>query len=186
MFYLNGSYSVYVHTNKANGKMYVGQTCQKPERRWAKGEGYKFCTHFYNAIQKYGWDNFEHEVIASNLTLEEANNFEELLIKKLNTLDSAFGYNLRPGGRNSSFSEEHKNKLSEAAKKRAANGGLDKVHKNNCKKVAQYSKDEVLIKVFDSLQQAEKETGIKYQGISRCCRGGCKTAGKYIWRFMEV
>ena len=52
--------------------------------------------------------------------------------------------------------------MSEAAKKRVMRDGLEKAHKNNRKKVAQYSKEGALIKVFDSLQQAEKETGIKY------------------------
>ena len=56
------TYCVYVHTNKFNGKKYVGQTCQKPEVRFGKnGSGYVGSRVFYNAILKYGWDNFYHE-----------------------------------------------------------------------------------------------------------------------------
>lgn len=109
----NGTYCVYVHTNKINGKMYVGQTIygDNPNKRWANGCGYKFCTLFWRSIEKYGWDNFEHEIIASNLTLEEANHFEELLIKQLNTMDPMYGYNLRSGGENNYLSDEIKKKI---------------------------------------------------------------------------
>lgn len=112
----NDTYCVYVHTNKINGKKYVGQTINgyKPEKRWVNGNGYKKCAYFYKAIQKYGWDNFEHEIIASNLTQDEANHFEELLIEKLCTMNSKNGYNLKSGGENNKLSEETKKKIGEA------------------------------------------------------------------------
>ena len=62
----NDTYCVYMHTNKINNKKYVGMTCQRPEKRWNSGNGYKSCTLFYRAIEKYGWDGFEHEIIASD------------------------------------------------------------------------------------------------------------------------
>ena len=34
-------FKVYIHTNKINGKRYIGQTCQPLERRFANGKGYK-------------------------------------------------------------------------------------------------------------------------------------------------
>lgn len=112
----NGTYCVYIHTNKVNGKMYVGQTIygDNPNKRWANGYGYRFCTLFWRSIEKYGWDNFEHEVVASNLTLEEANHFEELLIEQLCTMNPKRGYNLRSGGENNYLSEETKKKIGEA------------------------------------------------------------------------
>lgn len=53
-------YIVYAHVNKLNGKTYIGQTCQSPERRWRNGDGYKHNLYFRRAIDKYGWDNFIH------------------------------------------------------------------------------------------------------------------------------
>ena len=110
------SYCIYLHTNKINGKKYVGQTCLKPERRWKNGLGYKGCVHFFNAIIKYGWDNFEHEIVYNNLTKEEADYFEDLMINSLNTTDYNYGYNIKDGGSIGKHSEETRRKLSEAAK----------------------------------------------------------------------
>ena len=55
------SFLVYKHTNKENGKVYIGITSQEPKRRWQNGAGY-YGTYFYYAIQKYGWDGFEHDI----------------------------------------------------------------------------------------------------------------------------
>ena len=90
---------VYIHTVKANGKKYIGQCTNDPKNRWgSKGHRYKG-QFFYRAIEKYGWDNIEHEVIAENLTQEEANELEKSLISKYNTTDKQYGYNLVKGGK---------------------------------------------------------------------------------------
>ena len=91
-------YTVYAHI-APNGKMYVGITSQKPEYRWRDGlSAYRENEHLCNAIRKYGWENFQHEIIASGLTGEEAGHMEKLLIEKLNLLDRRYGYNKSPGG----------------------------------------------------------------------------------------
>lgn len=92
-------YTIYMHKNKSNGKVYVGQTIQNPKDRWKNGVGYKTCTKFYNAIQKYGWDNFEHIILEQKeMTQEEANSLEDFYIKKYNCLDDKYGYNITKGG----------------------------------------------------------------------------------------
>ena len=88
---------VYVHINKINGKMYVGITCKSPNVRWRNGEGYHTQQVIYKAIQKYGWDNFEHIIICQNKSKREAKNIEKYLIKNWNT-KSPFGYNVTEGG----------------------------------------------------------------------------------------
>ena len=98
---MNENYCVYIHTNKINGKKYVGQTKHgknPKEKRWKSGDGYKCCTYFYNAILKYGWNNFEHEIVAENLTKDEAYSMEQKLIFELDTRNPSVGYNIRPGG----------------------------------------------------------------------------------------
>lgn len=92
------SYSVYVHTNRANGFRYVGITSRRPEERWQGGHGYRKQTVFWNAIVKYGWDNFDHEVVATGLTAADAWEMEKALIAKYNSTDRNCGYNRSTGG----------------------------------------------------------------------------------------
>jgi len=112
---MKNNYTVYTHINKINGKMYVGLTGCKPEIRWKNGKGYTNNKYFNNSINKYGWDGFEHEIIASGLTENEAKKFEILLIAKLETMNRSKGYNLTIGGEGISgykFSDEFKLKAS--------------------------------------------------------------------------
>lgn len=94
------TYSVYIHINKINNKVYVGSTRKTPvEKRWLRnGLGYKKQKRFYDDILKFGWDNFEHEIFASGLNFEEANNMEKLLIAKLDATNPDCGYNYERGG----------------------------------------------------------------------------------------
>jgi group I intron endonuclease len=110
---------VYCHRNKINGKRYIGQTVYSNNinLRWGiDGKRYKVNKHFWSAIQKYGWDNFEHYIIQDNLTQEEANLLEDLNIRAFNTIDRNYGYNHRGGGSKGSLSEETKTKISNTLK----------------------------------------------------------------------
>lgn len=88
---------VYMHENKINHKKYIGITCQKPTQRWRGGKGYKIGL-FKKAIDKYGWNNFNHIVLYEHLTKEDACLKEQELIKQYNTMDNNYGYNLCEGG----------------------------------------------------------------------------------------
>ena len=108
-------YTVYKHTNKFNNKIYIGITSQIPERRWGKnGNGYTSSPHFYSAIQKHGWDNFEHSILYTNLTKEEACQKEQELIQHFNTTDREYGYNSTSGGEIFTMNQETKEKISKA------------------------------------------------------------------------
>ena len=76
-------YIVYIHTNKVNGKIYVGITCRTPAKRWGKdGKKYEECPRFYRAIKKYGWDNFSHDIVMEGLSHDDACEMEKLLISQ--------------------------------------------------------------------------------------------------------
>ena len=86
------TYIVYEHISPS-GKRYIGITSNTPKRRWGvDGEGYSKQQKFYRAIQKYGWDNFEHNILYTNLTEEEASKKEQKLIKYYNIRMGFFNF----------------------------------------------------------------------------------------------
>lgn len=89
------TYTVYEHVNKTNGKRYIGATSTKPEKRWGwKGSNY-FHQPFWDAIEEFGWDGFEHNILAEGLTWAAAEKMERSLIEKHKTTDPNFGYNIQ-------------------------------------------------------------------------------------------
>lgn len=94
---MNSNYVVYKHVSPSD-QVYIGITCQNPKRRWLNGKGYKHNMHFTNAINKYGWDNFQHIIIAKGLTEDEAKWLEIQLIDVYDSTNRHKGYNVSPGG----------------------------------------------------------------------------------------
>lgn len=85
-------HKIYKYTNKLNDKVYIGRTCKSLKMRAGhNGSRYKGSHKFWNAIQKYGWDNFIGEVIVDNLTDEEAGELEVKFIKEYDSVNK--GYN---------------------------------------------------------------------------------------------
>lgn len=112
------SYTVYKHT-APNGKVYIGITNREPLKRWVNGQGYRHNVYFYSAIQKYGWNNFKHEILYAGLTKEQACKIEVELIALYRSNDKRFGYNFSIGGESRTgckHSEETCRKLSEMQK----------------------------------------------------------------------
>lgn len=109
-------YCVYCHTLRSDGRRYIGITGRDPKKRWSYGAGYGN-THFGCAIRKYGWDAFEHEILISGLTEEEAKQEEIRLIALYKSNNKRYGFNLTNGGEGVTglkFSEESKKRLRES------------------------------------------------------------------------
>lgn len=193
-------YKVYSHTNKTNGKMYVGITKSSLKCRWRNGRGYN--GYFGKAISKYGWNNFEHELIASGLTKDEACNFEMLLISKLDLTNEINGYNLHVGGTCGALgvtpSNETREKISKArmgkykGEDNPAYGlkrpDLTKRNLEGSKKVCQLDKrTSELIMVHDSIRSAARMLGKSKSSISSMCNheGKYSSAYGYAWIFYE-
>lgn len=91
------TFYIYCHT-APNGKRYIGQTCQPLSVRWSHGKGYRGQTLFKNAIEKYGWDNFRHDILCVVHSKSVADLFEQHYIAKYDTFNRDKGYNLTRGG----------------------------------------------------------------------------------------
>lgn len=189
------NYCVYMHRNKINNKVYIGQTCNI-KVRWHP-ISYKGSSYFYNAIEKYGWDNFEHIILIDNLSLEEANQKEKYFIKIYESTNRNKGYNLKTGGNNGyQLSKETRQKIRLSNQLYAKNNldklliRLEKMHEKARKKVICLNNN----KIFNSQLEAANYAGLKNSTpISRCCKGERKTAGKHPitgerlkWSFYEL
>ena len=199
----NYRYCVYCHTNKINGKQYIGRTHLNPLNRWGKeGEGYKNHPSFYSDIQQYGWDNFTHEILEYGIVGKEiADQKEREYIKQLNSVYPN-GYNKEDGGVHGStnphdkkekrplkgwhHSDETIEKIRQGIKASDTHPLSQRIKKS--KPVDMLDKDGKYIKSFYGIAEAGAQTGINPQVISMVCndtKGRFKTAGGYKWRFSQ-
>ena len=101
---MEDSYFVYAHTNTINGKKYFGITKDISSRWGHEGSRYigSSCKAFSDAIKKYGWGAFSHEILHSNISKEEACALEKKYISEFKTnicrYGDAHGYNMTDGG----------------------------------------------------------------------------------------
>lgn len=162
------TYTIYRHINKINGKSYIGITMRALEERWRLGKGYTKAHQpvFYNAIKKYGWDQFDHEILETDIhTLEKANEREQYWIAYYHTWvydPQCNGYNNTKGGDGT---------------------GGHKLKEESKRYLKVYCVE--LDKIFDSLTEASKATGAYISKISECCHGKRDTANNYHWQFIN-
>jgi group I intron endonuclease len=156
------TFLIYKHT-APNGKAYIGQTCDL-HRRNIVHKNTTGCRAFANAIKKYGWEAFEHEVLREGLTLDEANQIEQELIATHNTM-SPNGYNLVSGGKNGIPSEESIERM--ASKRRGRK--LSDDHRARLSELGKAMPRERIEKMVEAAREARKhQTGPHFnQGRKR-------------------
>lgn len=103
---------VYLVTNIINQKIYIGKTNNK-NVRWSqhKSKSKKFRGLFLNAIRKYGYTNFNFEIIKECNTEDEAYEYERVLVELFNTRNRKIGYNVAEGGGGGSKGYKVKDKI---------------------------------------------------------------------------
>lgn len=177
------NYTVYMHVNKENDKTYIGITCQKPEKRWGSNGVHYQDQPFGRAINKYGWNNFEHIILFENKTKDEAEFLEKLYIKIFLSNKRKFGYNLQDGGNiNGLHSEESKQKMSEAHKgKKFSKEHREKMSKTRLHK-PMVNSDRIICdgKIFVSQSEFADSYGIKKTSVYNWLNGKTKMPQKFI------
>lgn len=104
-------YTIYMHI-APNNKKYIGITRQPVKNRFQNGLGYRKSPYFSLAINKYGWNNFEHKILFQDLSKEEAEIKEIELIAKYKSNNRKYGYNIANGGNcRETISEETREKI---------------------------------------------------------------------------
>lgn len=97
---------IYKYTNKINNHVYIGQSINLEQRQYAhKSSAFNekandYNSQFHQAIRKYGFDNFEYEIIAelsnTEYSKEMLDDLEKYFIKYYDSYRN--GYNATPGG----------------------------------------------------------------------------------------
>lgn len=119
---MSNDIGIYCIENKINNKKYIGQSIHI-HRRWSEHK-YELNNNIHDndylqkSWNKYGADNFDFNIIEV-CDIEELDDKECYYISLYNTFDKKYGYNLVSGGGvNRIISEETREKLRQANKKR--------------------------------------------------------------------
>lgn len=120
-------FTIYLITNKLNGKVYVGKTIKKLWKRWSDHKSTALAgrkTYLYDAMRCYGFETFDVVKIDGSDSEEELISLEKHYIKIFESHDPNKGYNLTLGGDGCSPTPETRHKMSESRKgKSPANKG---------------------------------------------------------------
>lgn len=174
---------IYVITNSVNGKQYVGQTVKPLEKRWKQHlRDIKRGTlpHLYNAMKKYGTDNFSMQELCTANTQEELDAAEILHIAHLGT-KSPKGYNLTNGGSTGAAHTGHKHTEETKAflKERFTGEGNANFGKHKSESTKRLlSKSNIIAKPW------HHGTGTAYQKY-KCRCAVCIGKGSWYWRMVK-
>lgn len=168
-------WSLYKHTSPS-GKVYIG-IAKDVKHRWrANGKGYKGSTRIWYAIQKYGWNNFKHEIIADGLTREEASGLEKLTIAKYKSTDPMYGYNLTEGGYDGVPCEETRRRVSAALSGHEVSDDVRAA-------LSDFHSIKVIclenMTVYKNAKEAGSALGVCSSSVGKVCSGAASNAGGY-------
>src|SRR4051812_36247626 len=107
--------TIYIIKNRVNNKVYIGQTWKTVEKRFKEHKSLNTnCRKLFNAMNKYGRNNFSIEAVAMCQTQENADFLEDYFIQHFDSINK--GYNLLTGGSCGKHAEESKLKISKFMK----------------------------------------------------------------------
>ena len=180
-------------------KCYIGQTVNF-NRRLSDYKNFHHCEKqkkLFNAIKKYGFENFRIEIIEiinieSKKELQsKLNELEILYIKIFDSIEH--GYNICKGGnqyklgvktseetkqkQRDSWTDKKKKELSDKTKGKRRGNAL------NIKAVLQYDINGNFLREFESITEASLVTNCHNSNITDVCNNKIKFTNNFIWRF---
>jgi group I intron endonuclease len=182
---------IYILRNKINNKLYIGQSIRVKNRLSEHIQNVVNKKNYilYNAINKYGLENFEFNIIDFANNIDLLNEKEIYYIKFYNSNMREFGYNIERGGKNAKASIETKQKLSNARKGLKQNQEwVDKRNQKISKIVLKIDKiNNLILERYKSLADAGRNNvdNLSYEAISRKCLGISRNDGDIIWCYEE-
>ena len=151
---------IYIIKNLINDKVYIGQTSRTIEARWnqhkaaaLRGENQGII--LYNAIRKYGVENFYISQL-EEVDLDNLNEREIYWIKFYNS-QAPNGYNVRAGGEDPGRKEVYK---------------IDILTNN-------------IIECYGSAMAAAEANNIDLSLLTKVCRGERESCGNFKWSYAE-
>lgn len=173
-------YYIYLHYLKKDSDKarYVGRTIRTPKKRWGKdGQGYKE-QYFYQAILKYGWDNFEHLILEEG----DADSFAYLSERekywtkyyKADDITNG-GYTILSGGIGGQYTPEERKRLSKVMRQSYIDNPMKKEKISNSLK-EYYKKNPNIQKTKEHIQKNFHkeviclETKEIYNSVRECAR----------------
>lgn len=163
----SGNYKI---TNKINGKIYIGSTRNFTSRWWShRSKNNKGCIKLFNAMKKYGKNNFILEPIEYiNIRRKNKREAQKILWNR----EQFYLDLLKPFGKNG----YNINKTSSNNHQQV--GSHSFTHK---KPVSQFSLNGKWIANFPSMKKASNLLNICATAITECCKGNKKSAGGFMW-----
>lgn len=183
---MDDKYTVYMHRNKENGKVYIGCTKYTLAHRFDNGNGYIKCSRFWDAICEEGFDAFDHIVLHNGLSRDEAYDIEERLIDEYDAMNPEYGYNMRRGGFRNTACPEVGRRISRAKMgHEVTEETREKLRQYFGKKILQKSMNDEPIKIFNSITEAARTVGAYKPNIWAVCNGRKVSAKGYKWEYCE-
>jgi group I intron endonuclease len=194
---------VYCATNTVTGHKYVGSTLATLHRRKYRHERERTCLSIYDAIQKYGSNNFTWEILENTVPKHLLVIKENEWIDKLQTMNPMLGYNLRKSGKGGCANNITKKRHSlgqinryKDPSQRAKTAEAMKRQYADIKMIAKHSlarggrpfeafKDGQSYGVFITYKQAAETLGMSISGVNYVLKGLRNSSYGFTFKYVK-
>lgn len=178
--YIGGTMTIGIYslTNTIDNKRYIGKSINIESRFWSHSynlskperDKKQVNRHLWNAVKKYGLENFKFETLEAHATLDENHlkDRELYFMDFYSSYDRNFGYNLRRDSSTNSIVHEETRALISKATKGSLNGNYgNKWTQEQRDHMSVTKKAQVAAGVYDWRQSTENKEKVSREAIER-------------------